>query len=107
MVLQNAVWMARFSLDWSLRRVNRVVRARLPRERVIKALELPAEYRAAGPECFLAGSWTNSGTFLADPLSSAYRRMLEGQEIPMIPITQYVALRTDTLLTALTAGGDA
>lgn len=98
MGLQNAMWFSRFSADWILRRANRLARGRLPRERLVKTLELPSEYRAAGADCFLAHDWASSGTFGERYLSARYLDALSGNSIPMIPLEHYVAVRVDTLV---------
>lgn len=101
MPIQNAVWAARFTTDAALRRVNRLAHGRLPRERIAKTLELPAEYRAAGPHFFLAEAWGASGVFRTQRYQDEFLAMVAGTKVPMVPMEQYAAVRVDTLLAAL------
>ena len=98
MPIQNAVWAARYGTDALLRRANRVARGRLPRERIAKTLELPAEYRAAGSEFFLGRPWGLSGVFSTQTYQDQFLAMLAGTQVPMVPMEQYAAVRVDTLL---------
>jgi len=97
-LLQNGVWAARFVADLLLRRANAALGGRLPRERVVRTLELPVEYRSAGGDFFLAGDWSRSGVFSTSKYSSVYREMLSGERVPMVPVDPYRAVRVDELL---------
>lgn len=98
LLLQNGVWLTRFGTDWAIRQSNRLLRGRLHRERVAKSLELPAEYRAVGSDFFLANDWSRSGVFSPHALNTEFRSMQSGSAVPMIPISQYSAVRLDTML---------
>ncbi|MCP3958347.1 MAG: hypothetical protein GY719_10890 [bacterium] len=102
-LLQEAVWLIRWSCDAALQKLVRKTRGLTRRERLFATFRLQPEYERAAAD-FYGQPWAVSGIFSSDYYSGRVHRTARWIKPPVMPNNELRAICADTILAAARRG---
>ena len=102
-LLQEAIWLTRWSCDAVLQRLNRATRGFTRRERLFRTFRLQPEYERAAAD-FYGRPWAVSGVLSSDYYVGRVHRTVRWIKPPVMPENELRGICVDTMLAAARLG---